>query len=93
MQPGFYKFGQFYTKQTIVVWKVFLGNNGYLRIWNGANSWLIHFYHNTESLSTSYLFELLQVFVQLQIVQDDGNEKTEQDLKHNTGTRLNCVPV
>lgn len=38
-----------------------------------------------ESGSTFYLFELLQVFIQLQIVQDDGNEKTEQDLKCNTG--------
>lgn len=45
-------------------------------------------HHNAESTSTSYLFELLQVFIQLQIIQDDGNEKTEQDLKCNTRARM-----
>lgn len=46
-----------------------------------------------EVTSASYLFELLQVFIQLQVVQDDSNEETEQDLERNKGTRISiCVP-
>lgn len=44
-------------------------------------------------MSTSYLFQLLQVLIQLQIVQDDGNEKTEQDLKRSTKTRVKLCAV
>lgn len=47
----------------------------------------------TSSTSTSYLFELLQVLVQLQIVQDDGDKKTQQDLKCDTRTRVRLRAV